>query len=108
MFWISVAGAGDVDSDGVPDIVIGADHEGSAGEYAGAAYVVSGTVRGTIDLGVQGFKLSGQEGWFLGNPVAGGADVDDDDIDDFLVVADGWDISPGYGFLVSGAEVVLP
>lgn len=105
---IAVAAAGDVDSDGVPDVVVGAYQEGSADTYGGAAYIVSGTVRGSVSLGSAGFKLSGHERWFLGEKVAGGADVDGDGVDDVLVVADGDGVSPGVSFLVSGADVVLP
>jgi hypothetical protein len=38
----SVAGGGDADGDGTPDIVIGAPTEDSGGNLAGSAYLVLG------------------------------------------------------------------
>lgn len=39
----SVSGAGDVDADGLPDLLIGARYDDEAGEDAGAAYLIYGS-----------------------------------------------------------------
>ncbi len=39
----SVAGAGDVDADGLPDLLIGARYDDEAGEDVGAAYLIYGS-----------------------------------------------------------------
>jgi hypothetical protein len=47
-----VAGGGDVDGDGTPDVVVGAWQSGTLGQ--GAAWIVSGAdLSGTVDLGTQ-------------------------------------------------------
>lgn len=47
----SVAGAGDVDGDDVPDLLVGVPtHDGPNGTDSGAAFVVSGGARGDVDL----------------------------------------------------------
>ena len=38
---VSVSGAGDVDGDGLGDLLIGASDEATGGVYAGAAYLVT-------------------------------------------------------------------
>ena len=49
----SVSGVGDVNADGIPDMIIGATHEDRGAGDAGAAYVIFGstTISGTKDLG---------------------------------------------------------
>jgi hypothetical protein len=89
----SVASAGDVNSDGIPDFIIGAsgvDHQGYSS--AGRAYVVFGK-RGNNDpidlgnLGTQGFVINGARGDEAGNPVAGIGDINNDGIPDFIIGA---------------------
>ncbi len=58
--------AGDVDGDGIFDIVVGADGNDLAGEDAGAAYVERGPILGTAPLG--GALLTGEKaGNFAGH-----------------------------------------
>jgi hypothetical protein len=84
----SVSGAGDVDSDGFDDLLIGAYGNAEGGSDAGAAYVVLSPVTGTVDLSQADVKLVGEDSWhYAGISVAGGGDVDADGHDDLLVGA---------------------
>ena len=92
----SVAGAGDFDGDGIPDLVVGApNHRGPRGEDAGAAWVVfgrrTGFVRRPLDLGAigdRGLRLDGAgRGDEAGFAVAGVGDVSGDGLADVLVGA---------------------
>ena len=84
----SVAGAGDVNGDGLDDLLVGAPERGPLN--AGAAYVVFG--RETPEnvnlgaLGRDGFRITGAAGGGrAGVAVAGAGDVNGDGLDDVLV-----------------------
>lgn len=90
----SVAGAGDVNGDGIDDVIAGAP---DADRGRGAAYVVYGTDAGGPDFDIdledlvpsQGFKVANRsnirDGSRLGWSVAGAGDVNGDGIDDLIV-----------------------
>lgn len=114
---VSVAGAGDVDGDGLADLVVGAHYaeESDATSSSGKAYVVPGAtiatsdrVRALIDADVQ---LLGEAASDLaGEQVGPAGDVDGDGRDDLLVGARGAnaaDGTEGYGrvYLVLGATL---
>ncbi|MEL6379914.1 MAG: choice-of-anchor Q domain-containing protein [Pseudomonadota bacterium] len=109
---VSVANAGDVNGDGVDDIIIGATGADLNGSGSGAAYVVFGTSEGfdaTIDLGGldgdDGFVIAGlSAGDSLGGSVSGLGDVNGDGLDDLLIGASGVD-APGASN--SGAAYVV-
>ena len=114
---VSIEGAGDVNGDGIDDMIIGADmaHPGGR-ERAGQVYVVFGTKAGfaaNIELsaldGTDGFRLNGIEsrddvGW----TVAGAGDVNGDGFDDVIMGAfrpDGW---TGASYVVFGSDGRYP
>ncbi|MCB9763074.1 MAG: FG-GAP repeat protein [Alphaproteobacteria bacterium] len=84
----SVASPGDVDGDGYGDALVGAPREDSAGNSAGAAYVVLGPLAGDMALSAAVAKLTGvAEDDRAGQTVAAAGDVDRDGRADVLVGA---------------------
>lgn len=102
----SVAGAGDVDGDGLDDLLVGAYQEQAGGFDAGAAYVVSGMVRDANSLADARARLIGETfADRVGDSVMGGGDVDGDGTADVLVGAPGRDeggASAGATYLFLG------
>ena len=110
--WVS--GAGDVNADGVGDLIVGAYGNGDGGAGAGAAYVIYGktTGRTDIDLGAldqtDGFVILGDTADDkAGIRVAGGQDLNGDGIDDVAVTAphgDDGGSNAGEVYVVYGAS----
>ena len=96
----AVSDAGDVNGDGIDDILIGAI---GANGGAGATYVVFGSSSGfsaNLELsalnGTNGFVLDGIDGSdFSGGSVSSGGDVNGDGIDDIIIGADRADPNGG-------------
>jgi len=93
----STSGVGDINGDGIDDVIIGAP--GSSAEDvvdAGKSYVVFGSseeLDATLSLseldGSNGFALNGATLFeFSGNSVSGGGDVNGDGIDDLIIGAE--------------------
>ncbi len=84
----SVAGAGDVDGDGMDDVLVGAHRDDTNGAEAGAAYLLyGGQLVGEIDLADADAKYLGEEADSYAGRVAGVGDADGDGYDDFMVGA---------------------
>jgi VCBS repeat-containing protein len=88
----SVSRAGDVNGDGLDDLILGAPNADPEDLVSGAAYVVYGQAgTGAIQLGTlgtQGFRISGEaEGDRAGVSVAGGSDLNGDGIADLVIGA---------------------
>jgi hypothetical protein len=101
---VSVAGAGDVDGDGHDDLLIGAygHDEGGGSPSAGAAYLVLGSVTGTLDLSLAAARFLGAEAEDVaGFYVSDAGDVDDNGHHDVLVGAPGHRAN-GIAYLVLG------
>jgi hypothetical protein len=99
---IAIDGAGDVDGDGVADIVLGADSTAAAN--SDAAYVVfgsrtraAGALLDSAALGADGYRIRGATGSSAGFGVAGIGDADGDGHDDVAVGGYGYDPAAGSG-----------
>ncbi|KAJ1413943.1 hypothetical protein B484DRAFT_467523, partial [Ochromonadaceae sp. CCMP2298] len=108
----SVSAAGDVNGDGIDDIIVGARADPYGRTDAGAAYVIYGMFNrtGAVDLlgfvsGARGFIIQGAAaGDDLGRSVSGAGDVNGDGIDDVIVGAPSAD---PHGRVDAGAAYVI-
>ena len=102
----AIAGGGDVNGDGLADLLVGAQGNDRRASSAGAAYVVLGAPSGTVDLSAADGILVGQAGSdSAGKAVSAGWDVDGDGYADVLIGAEGNDAgasSAGAAYLVKG------
>jgi Ca2+-binding RTX toxin-like protein len=99
----SVSGAGDVNGDGLADLIVGSpSSDPVAGPYAGRSYVVFGKANNTaIDLsavvnGSGGFVINGQSAWDFSGSVSGAGDINGDGLADLIVGASRSDPAAGH------------
>ncbi|MEQ9643582.1 MAG: hypothetical protein RIM84_26425 [Alphaproteobacteria bacterium] len=92
----SLSGGGDVNGDGIADLIIGAEALNVPGAFAGGAYVIFGG-RSAFDSTVTLANLDGSDGFRLTGPAAAssagktvaiGGDFNNDGIDDLVVGAE--------------------
>ena len=111
----SVSAAGDVNNDGIADIGIGAPSADGSNENAGQSYIVYGDTQFTENFsledldGSNGFVINGAEvDDQLGFSISAAGDVNNDDIDDFIVGAVGGEEEAGTSYVVFGQEDGFP
>ena len=116
----SVSEAGDVNGDGIDDIILGASNADSGGEFnTGISYVVFGSESGLPDS-IEVSSLNGDNGFsvlgaganeFSGDPVSTAGDVNSDGIDDVIIGAraasSNGNFASGRGYVIYGIEKPL-
>jgi hypothetical protein len=114
-----VSDAGDINGDGIDDLLIGAPYASPNGPRSGRGYVVFGSDQGlpsafdlsTLD-GLNGFALNGETyGDFAGRTLSAAGDVNGDGIDDLIIGASGTDIdgtNTGRSYVVFGRDQGFP
>ena len=85
-FGFSVSSAGDVNDDGIDDLIVGAPNDDNNGVSSGSARVFSGS-DGSVLYNFDGDAFED----FLGSDVGGAGDVNGDGFDDLIVGASGDD-----------------
>jgi Ca2+-binding RTX toxin-like protein len=110
----SVSTAGDINGDGIDDLIIGALFADSNGNYSGQSYVVFGSRSGfasNVNLstlnGSNGFRVNGINGGdYSGTSVSSAGDINGDGIDDLIIGAIGADANgnsySGQSYVVYG------
>lgn len=118
----SVSAAGDINGDGIDDLIIGAFTASSNGNfYAGSSYVVfgrdvatEGDFPATLNLssldGSSGFRIDGEgAGDYSGRRVSAAGDINGDGIDDLVIGASNADpnglSNAGAAYVVFGRDV---
>ncbi|ELS01741.1 FG-GAP repeat protein [Xenococcus sp. PCC 7305] len=112
---VSVSNAGDLNADGIEDLIIGAEEASPNGDFSGASYVVFGGIGlgslGTLELsdlnGSNGFVINGiNEGDRTGASVSSAGDLNGDGIADLIIMAPeaapNGNISAGASYVVFG------
>lgn len=96
----AVADAGDVNDDGVADVIVGAPGENAAYVVFGSGDAHFGAIRGDSLDGSNGFRISGSRDSRLGFSVANAGDVNGDGVND-VVVGNGA-ANFGVGYVIFG------
>ena len=108
---ISVNSAGDINNDGINDIIIGVFFKNTTNTaLAGIAYVIYGGISYSSDLYLenlsptQGFKIIGNTAnGYVGYSVSGVGDVNGDKIDDVIIGAPGINNDRGAAYVIYGS-----
>ncbi|MCB9796590.1 MAG: FG-GAP repeat protein [Alphaproteobacteria bacterium] len=102
----ALANGGDIDGDGLDDLLAGAPQ---AGRGVGVVHVVYGSSSfysgGQDSIYANSTLVYGQRGDEAGNSVSAGGDIDGDGLGDFWVGAPGYNSETGAAYMVLGASL---
>ncbi len=102
----SIAGAGDVNGDGIDDVVVGAPNSDTEATNSGSAFLFYGPLDGDEPEPEPDVEIYGETSYdTLGYAVAGGADFDGDGLDDVVLGAEDADfvhIDGGVVYVMTG------
>ncbi len=107
-----VSSAGDINGDGIDDLIIGTFDRSTNGSYSGSSYVVFGSIdsfNSTFDLsslnGSNGFRLDSQvsDNGFFRRPVSSAGDINGDGIDDLII----GEVEASNNYSYSGSSYVV-
>ena len=106
----ALAGAGDVDDDGLADLVLGAWGAEQGGSNAGAVYLFLGeTLSDATDLGqsdADAVVIGETAGDYAGNAMVGDVDFDGDGFADVILGVHGWATYNGSVYWVPGDSLL--
>jgi hypothetical protein len=100
-FGEAVSGAGDVNSDGFDDVIVGAP---IVSGYKGVAYLYFGSAAGLVDAPVR-IEVPGSNSF--GQAVSGAGDVNGDGFSDVLIGMPEGDLSSGRTYVYFGSATGL-
>jgi len=96
-----VAALGDLDEDGLQDVLIGSEYDATLGEGSGAVYAIDGSPGGSLEVARS--LLPDVAGQYFASDVDSGVDATGDGVPDLLVSTIGSTEVAGTAWIVDGA-----
>ncbi len=97
-----VSAGGDLDGDGIGDMLASASYDSESGYYAGAVFVNLGPAEGVKDMDQADGKLMGEHNYDYAGEIIGMGDLDGDGLSDAVVAAYVADNNAGAVYVVYG------
>ena len=96
-----IAALGDLDGDGLQDVLIGSEYDSTLGEGSGAVYAIDGSPDGSLEVARS--LLPDVAGQYFASDVDAGVDATGDGVPDLLVSTVGSAEVPGSAWMVDGS-----